>query len=384
MAADRARTAARRRLYLVMLLRSVGRRRSRVLVAVFAIAIGATTLTGLATILIDIPAQLGRELRSYGANLVVVPSGDAAISSSAQSAIDALVPTAALVGRAAYRYETVRINSQPWTAAGTDLAGVRAVRPYWDVTGAWPSSGQVLIGRDVATATGLGVGAKANLTVAGKDGKDHATPAVVSGILDTGGAEDGFVVMSSDDLATVAGSRRAVDLVEYSLTVDADQLSDLAGRINAAGLDVSASPVQRLARSETAVLNTLNALLGWVAAIVLVLVTVTVATTMMAVVMERRIEIGLKKALGADRRSIAADFISESLLLGAAGGLLGGLLGLGFAELVSLQVFGRSIGAAWWLVGVAVAASVLVSGVACLLPVRRASAVQPAVVLRGE
>lgn len=384
MAADRARTAARRRLYLVMLLRSVARRRSRVLVAILAIAIGATTLTGLATILIDIPAQLSRELRSYGANLVVVPSAEGAISTSAQLAVDALVGSDGLVGRAAYRYETVRINEQPWTAAGVDLAGVRAVRPYWEVTGSWPTTGQVLIGRDVATTTGLGIGSTVELTIAGKDGKDKATAFGVSGVLDTGSAEDGFVVMSPGDLASVFGAGRGADLLEYSVTLDAAGLDAVAGRINDAGLDVTASPVKRLARSETTVLNTLNSLLGWVTAIVLVLVTITVATTMMAVVTERRTEIGLKKALGAGERSIAADFLGEGLLLGAVGGLLGGVLGLGFAELVSLQVFGRSVGADWWLVAAAVAVSLVISGVGCLLPVRRAMRVEPAIVLRGE
>ncbi len=384
MAADRARTAARRRLYLVMLLRSVARRRSRVLVALLAIAIGATTLTGLATIGIDIPAQLSRELRSYGANLVVVPSGEGSIGTSEQMAIDALVGPDGLVGRADYQYETVRINEQPYTAAAADLAGVRAVRPYWEVTGAWPAAGQVLIGRDIATTTVLRVGSRVTLTVVGKDGKDHAVAFDVSGVLDTGDAEDGFVVMSPADLGTLVGTERGADLLEYSLTLDAGGLDAVASRINDAGLDVAASPVKRLARSETTVLNTLNSLLGWVTAIVLVLVMITVATTMMAVVTERRVEIGLKKALGADERSIAADFLGEGLLLGAAGGLLGGVLGLGFAELVSVQVFGRSVGADWWLVAAAVGVSVVISGVACLLPVRRAMTVEPVIVLRGE
>ncbi len=384
MAVDRTRAAARRRMYLHMLLRSVSVRRSRVLIAVLAIAVGATTLAGLVTISIDIPGQMGRELRSYGANLVVVPQGDTAIPDASVAAVDALVPSDALVGRTSFRYETMRINSQPWTAAGADLAGLRSVRPYWLLTGAWPASGQVLIGRDVADASGLGVGSPVKLTLAGKDGKDVDHKAVVSGVLDAGDAEDGFIVMSRDDLDRIMGGDRGADVLEYSISLDAGALTSLATRITGGDHHVTATPVKRLARSETTVLTTLSALLLSVTVIVLALAMITVATTMMAVVAERRVEIGLKKAIGADARAIAADFLGEGLLLGAAGGLLGGLLGLGFAQVVSLQVFGRGISADWWLVPSAVVVSVLVTGLACLLPVRQASEVEPAIVLRGE
>jgi putative ABC transport system permease protein len=252
------------------------------------------------------------------------------------------------------------------------------------VTGEWPSPGEVLIGRDVADATGIGIGGSVALVVAGEDGKDDSTPAVVSGVLDTGDAEDGFVVMSSADLAALVPGDRGYDVVEYSVTVDADALADLAAGINAADGEVTAAPVKRLARSETTVLTTLSSLLLSVTLIVLALTMITVATTMMAVVAERRAEIGLKKALGAGDRAIAADFLGEGLLLGFAGGLLGGVLGLAFAQVVSLRVFGRGVQAEAWLVPAAVAVSMLVTAVACLLPVRRAADVEPAAVLREE
>ena len=59
-----------------MVISSILRRRSRVLIAILAVAIGATTLSGLVTIAVDVPAQMAREIRSYGANLVVTPAGD--------------------------------------------------------------------------------------------------------------------------------------------------------------------------------------------------------------------------------------------------------------------------------------------------------------------
>lgn len=384
MDADRAAVRARRRMYLHMVLRSVARRRSRVLIALLSVIIGATTLTGLITIYTDIPRQMGRQLRSSGANLVVQPSGHSSIPDSALPAIDRLIPADALVGRASYRYETVRINQQPYTAAGTDLNAVRTIRPYWQVTGTWPGLGQVLVGRDIATAIGLTASSPVKLTVAGPNGRDVATSFAVSGVLDTGGPEDSLLVLNRGDLDRLMGGPRGSDLVEYSVATGSGQLQTIAYQITASGQGLAASPVKRLERSETTVLNTLSSLLLLVTVVVLALIMITVATTTMAVVSERSAEIGLKKALGASNRSIRAEFLGEVLLQGALGGVAGGVLGLVFAQVVSLQVFGRGVGIQWWLIPAAAAASTLISAAACLIPIRRTTDIHPAVVLREE
>ena len=80
---------SRRAMFWRMVISSILRRRSRVLIAVLAVAIGATTLSGLVTIAVDVPAQLAREIRSYGANLVVTPAGDVPITDEAVAAATA-------------------------------------------------------------------------------------------------------------------------------------------------------------------------------------------------------------------------------------------------------------------------------------------------------
>ena len=77
---------SRRAMFWRMVTSSILRRRSRVLIAVLAVAIGATTLSGLVTIAVDVPAQLAREIRSYGANLVVTPAGEGALTDEAVAA----------------------------------------------------------------------------------------------------------------------------------------------------------------------------------------------------------------------------------------------------------------------------------------------------------
>ena len=104
----------RQKMYLKMVTSSLIRRASRLIIAVLAIAIGATILSGLVTIYYDIPRQLGREFRSYGANLLILPKGDTKISRDDLVQLRSLIGSDRIVGMAPYRYQTVKINEHPY------------------------------------------------------------------------------------------------------------------------------------------------------------------------------------------------------------------------------------------------------------------------------
>ena len=206
----------------------------------------------------------------------------------------------------------------------------------------------------------------------------------MSGILKTGGNEDGYVYMTSQDMSALTGQSDAVSLAEYSIALEGDQLSAIADAMNAANPDIHAQTVRRLAQSDTGVLAMLRSLLIVITVIVLALTMIGVSTTMIAVVTERRNEIGLRKALGATGRSITREFMGEGVMLGFIGGVLGAGAGYGLAVLISTSVFHRSISLHPVILLGTVACSILIAVLACLPPVRRALAVDPALVLRGE
>lgn len=384
----------KRRFFLKMIASSLVRRRSRMLVALLAIAVGATILSGLVTIYYDVPRQMGAEFRNYGANMIfLASSNDAALTMDTVEEAAACIKDGDLVGMAPYRYETVLIHEQPIVAAGTDMIGAQATSPYWYIDGEWPDeSGELLLGKSEAELLALVPGDTVDVTYAtendeaDEDGVTHAAERkmTVTGILETGGSEEEYIYMALTDLESLAGDNSRLDVVELSVSGSSEDLAGYIESIPERVPEVAPRLVKRVTESESTVLTKLQALVFLVTAVVLVLTMICVATTMTAVVTERRKEIGLRKALGASDGGIIGEFMGEGLLLGGVGGLIGAGLGFAFAQFVSMNVFSSSISFQFWLLPVTIVVSILVTGLACLLPVRNATEIDPALVLKGE
>lgn len=422
-----------------MLLSAVFRRRSRAVMAVVASLVGAATLFCLAMICIAVPQQMNQEMRAYGANLIVTPLAD---SENSKSGIDdAMVEhTTEMVSakgsekHATYRYENVRVNAAPYVMAGVNPAQVRNLNHHWVVDGSWPSTGKVLVGRDVADAMGLKVGGSITIgyrasdnaassgqaSQSGTDGTDgtaqsgtdgtsdgqtssgstgaqqtqngHVSSDImdtsgtefrVAGIVDTGGSEDSIIYALAGDVDKLTGSTRGVDVIEYSS--GASDLTALVNSINdMTSMHVKAQQVTKITASDTRVITMLQTLFWIVSLVVLVFTLVGVGTTISSIVSQRRNEIGLRKALGASSHAIGVEFYVESAVYGLLGGLLGTATGYGMARWLCATVFEHSIGFNWWLAVVSVVFSALVAVVASIPPVHRATRIDPAVVLREE
>lgn len=383
----------KRQMFFRMITASLLRRRSRMLVALLSIAIGATILSGLVTIYYDVPRQMGAQFRSYGANMIFMPSGDGFTLDDVRQGAD-IIAADDLVGFAPYRYENVRVNGIPVVAAGTEMTGAQAASPFWRVEGEWPDAdGELLVGAKAAESFRLKLGGTievsytpeeaANL-LKGETVEDRTAEFTVTGILDTGGSEEDYIYMSLPDLYALTEKSGKIDIAELSVSGSSDQLNSYMERINSSVPAISARPVKRVTASETTVLTKLQALVLLVTVVVLALTMICVATTMTAVVAERRKEIGLRKAIGASDAGIIREFLGESLLLGLLGGVIGSVLGYVFAQQVSIHVFSSSIAFRFWLVPITIIVSCAVTALSSLMPIRSATEVDPALVLKGE
>lgn len=398
----------KRRMFIRMIVASLVRRRSRMIVALLAIIVGATILSGLVMIYYDVPRQMSAQFRSYGANIIFTPAGEEAISPEPLAQSVGAFADAELEGYTPYRYENSKIHNMPVTLAGVTFDTVLKTSPYWLVNGDLPTKdGETLVGAKTAESLGIKQGDTVSAIHSfeitegmdtsaipsyeiytdpetGETYCDHALDLTVTGILETGGSEEDYLYVSLPDLTYLTLEERGYDIVEVSVAAMQDALKNYVETVNGQSTGISAKLVKRVTASESTVLTKLQSLVFIVTAVVLVLTMICVATTMTAVIAERRREIGLRKALGAYNSSIVGEFMSEGLLLGGVGGILGSVLGYAFAQVISMNVFSSSITFRPLLIPVTIAASVLVTGLACLIPIKSAVEVDPALVLKGE
>jgi putative ABC transport system permease protein len=129
--------------------------------------------------------------------------------------------------------------------------------------------------------------------------------------------------------------------------------------------------------------DTLTALLVGLGAVALVVGGVGIANVMVISVLERRAEIGVRRALGATRRHVRLQFLVEAVLLAALGGVIGIA---GGSVITGIYADMRNWRLAVPLTGLAggVAASLAVGAVAGLYPASRASRLAPAEAVRSE
>jgi putative ABC transport system permease protein len=131
------------------------------------------------------------------------------------------------------------------------------------------------------------------------------------------------------------------------------------------------------------ILNSFGAVVASIAAISLVIGGIVIMNIMLVSVTERTREIGVRKALGARRKDILLQFVIESATVALVGGVIGVVLGISLAKLITLTIAFPSVVELWSvLVALVVAAAVgLFFGI---YPAHKASMLDPIAALRAE
>jgi putative ABC transport system permease protein len=297
-------------------------------------------------------------------------------------------------------------GNRNWT---TSVTGTSADFPFvrdWEIAdGRYFTEEEIVRGAKVAVlgssvvreVFGGGVAVGESLRIGG-------APFEVIGVMQTRGQAGGF--RDQDDIVLVplstartrlAGQNSTVPnqagsiLVKVADNVDlahveediVDLLRQRRGVRAGEADDFRVRNVAEIMEARTAAQRTLTWLLAATAAISLIVGGIGIMNIMLVSVTERTREIGLRMAVGARRRDILAQFLTEAMVLCLAGGLIGLTLGVGATYIIA-AIAGWPVLISGTIIAVGIGASAAVGAVFGYLPARQAAHLNPIDALRYE
>jgi putative ABC transport system permease protein len=376
-----------------MLLRMMWRaailRRGRAASALLAMVVAAAAATATLNLYVDVQAKLQREFRNYGANIVLVAKDlsdlkNSSLPSDALSHVDSVLagrgiaaPFALVVARTS--------NGQPIVVAGTDFDRVRQLNRWWSVS-QWPSSTDQSATHQAETPALVGVRAWTvvspknqpfDLTFQGR--ALHITSA---GTLQTGAAEDSRIYLPLPDFIAWTGVQPST--IEVAASGSPGEITAIANQLTQAIPAAEVRPVRQIMEGEARVLGKTRGTLLAASALIILTAALCVLSTLMGWVFDRRRDFAIMKALGASGRLLNGFFAAEAAILGAAGAIIGFLLGIGIAAWIGRVNFHAAVVPRFSVLPVVLAGSIIVTLLSAILPISLLRRVQPAVILRGE
>jgi putative ABC transport system permease protein len=416
-----------------LLYESFRRQKRRKLLAGIAITLGVTIATAMIAVATDIGDKINRELRSYGANLLITPQEDTIdveiggvnlkppsdgnfLSEADLPKIKGtfwrhnilgfspVLPVNIAVASAGHTEDTTLVGTYfaKKLAFGKDqfTTGVHNTHPWWKVQGAWPAddSGDVLLGEHLAEKLNLRSDDAVQIA-----GQTHR----VVGILSTGAAEDDQVVAPLPVAQRILNKPDAVRRVYVSaLTKPEDALArrdpktmsgelwdrwycspyvqSIAYQLQEAIPHSHSEQIRQVAQNEGTVLSRIKGLMLLITLAALFASALAVSAAMATAIFERRREVGLMKALGAGNFAVAALFFAESTLLALLGGVAGFFAGSWLAHRIGHSIFDSNIAIQPVLFPVIMAIAVLVTFAGSAAAIRRAVQFDPVFALRGD
>ena len=200
--------------------------------------------------------------------------------------------------------------------------------------------------------------------------------------------EDKLIASGGEGNASASKERHQIDkiIVQVNetemLTPTSDIISRMLVRRHNRIVDFEISIPELLLKQQQRTKNIFNVVLGAIAGISLIVGGIGIMNIMLASVMERIREIGTRQAIGASRKDIVVQFLSESTLISISGGVLGIVLGIALAKIIS-SVFDIKTVVSFASVFIAFGVSVVIGITFGYLPAKNAAEKDPVESLRS-
>ena len=424
-----------------MIFGTLFRQWKKMLMIAFTIALGASLATAMLSVMLDVGDKVNQELKTYGANITVVPKENSVISSLYEvegeggtgaylredelGNIKTIFWAFNIIDYAPFINASVTLDDGTKAAAvgtwfnhhmelptGEQLdAGVTSMRSWWEIVdGKWldeQSGGEngAMVGKALAEKLGIKSGDTLHL-----NGTVSDLTLNVVGIFDAGGDEDDKIFMPIDTAQSLDGLDGKIDSIEVSaLTTPENDLaikaakdpksltiaqyetwyctayaSSICYQIQEVITDSVASPVRQVADSEGAILEKTQLLMTLITILSLIGAALGICNLVTASVMERSAEMGLMKAIGAQNSSVSGLVLTEIMVTAVFGGTVGFFAGWGFAQIIGHSVFGSAITMRPVVIPLVAILVIIVTLAGCIPAIRMLLRLSPCEVLHGR
>lgn len=369
-----------------LIFRALRLRLQRVLIIFTALTVGASIVTAMAAVYFDINTKMSQELRTFGANFYIGSADGGMINQAELNAILQKAPDGFITAASPYLYGVARSDLEKIVLMGVNFDAMRILAPYWQITGSAINVNfddrNAMIGKTLAER--LHVKEGDSLQLSKNAVEKHSFN--IKGILEAGDATDNMLIVNVEFAQNWLDKEGVVNnaLLNVQNEQGANTVDQFAEKIMQQYPDLTARPIRKVSSSEGQILEKIKGLMGLISLVILVLATLCVNTTLIAIVGERSKEFALQKSLGAKKFDIIRQISTEILIIAFCAIIIG--LGLGYllAQVLGITVFKSYIDMRLPVLPITIVLSLLVAFVAVIIPTRRALSINVANVLKGE
>ncbi|OOF48187.1 ABC transporter permease [Rodentibacter trehalosifermentans] len=367
-----------------LIFRALRLRLQRVMIIFTALTVGAAIVTAMAAVYFDIHTKMSQELRTFGANFYIGSTKGELISISQIDEILQQAPQGLVTAASPYLYGVTRSELEKIVIMGVRFADMRVLAPYWQISGSAINvdfdDRNAMIGKTLAQRLNLKIGDKLQLSKNAIE-KHQFT---IKAIIEAGDATDNMLVVNFDFAQNWLEKEGLANNALLNVRNERGQVDQFAEKITQQYPQLTARPIRKVSASEGQILDKIKGLMGLISLVILVLATLCVNTTLIALVGERAKEFALQKALGAKQSDIIKQICTEILIIAVCAIFVGLILGYLLAQVLGLTVFKSYIDIRLPVFPITLVLSLLVAFIAVIIPTRRALRIQTANILKGE
>ena len=369
-----------------LIFRALRLRLQRVFIIFTALTVGASIVTAMAAVYFDINTKMSQELRTFGANFYIGSADGGMMNQAELNAILQKAPDGFITAASPYLYGVARSDLEKIVLMGVNFDAMRILAPYWQITGSAINVNfddrNAMIGKTLAERLHVKVGDSLQLSKNAVE--KHSFN--IKGIVEAGDATDNMLIVNVEFAQNWLDKEGVVNnaLLNVQNEQGTNTVDQFAEKIMQQYPDLTARPIRKVSASEGQILEKIKGLMGLISLVILVLATLCVNTTLIAIVGERSKEFALQKSLGAKKFDIIRQISTEILIIAFCAIIIG--LGLGYllAQVLGITVFKSYIDMRLPVLPITIVLSLLVAFVAVIIPTRRALSINVANVLKGE